>query len=348
MAIALRAMLALCALVASIGLAGASTPVAAAQRGLCQMRDTDRRWVEAVLGAWHIVVRDHLQARPRRLPPIIVYDRECSYRRASASDRSGPWISAPHGGRMQLPSGDVRSAAPDAFHAQVSTGGPFTVMGLPSIWRSTAGGDIPLGYYLEGVLLHELTHSYQGVAMPATTLIPMMGRGPFPTNLNTDSLEAAFRTNADYVRDGAIEERLLLASATARSDAEAQLQACRASDQLRVRRNRYFRGERAFWRQVDDIFLVSEGLAQWTMYVWLTRERNIGANQVISAILRSTPTHNRAFLLMLSVSRLVPDWRRLLMAPYPPSAAQLLAMACADNIQELARRGSARELDRVR
>jgi hypothetical protein len=326
---ALRVIIIACALFGAHASASGTQP--AASEASCRMSASDRSWVEGVLLAWPLFLRKYLHAPIRPLPPLIVYDARCSYRRESASDRRGAWAAQVHGGRILLPNGNVQPPTQIAFHVQYSRGGPFTAMSLPSLWSPDfSGRDIPLAHFLEAVLLHELTHSYQGVAMPETTLMSVPGRASL--DLSTGSMEAAFAGNSAYVRDRKTETGLLLAAATAPTDAEATLQACRAYDQLRGLRQRYFRGRNAYWARVDDIFLISEGLGQWAFYIWLTGERGIAPGVAFASVISATVTHNRAFLLFLTVDRLVPDWRSVLMSSRPPTAEQLLGMSCSGDV----------------
>ncbi len=108
-------------------------------------------------------------------------------------------------------------------------------MSLPSIWRPVAPkSEIPLEWFLEGVLLHELGHSYQSAATPDVSFPTLLKRLPQAGNVNDDSVQEAFNANADYVRDYEAERDLLFRAASAPTVAEARALACDALDRLRA------------------------------------------------------------------------------------------------------------------
>lgn len=295
----------------------------------CQTADEDRRWLVEALAGWSVVRGDFLNAPVQPLPQIVAYDQRCAYTLASAHGRSGEWAVAEHRGEIALPSGATIPPAPNAFNAVTDRGHNFVVIALPSIWRPVAPkSEIPLEWFLEGVLLHEIAHSYQSAVTPQISFPALLQQLPATASISDDSVQETFEKAPAYVRDYQRERDLLFAAATAPTDADSRALACDALTALRSRRQRHFGGAKAQWALVDEMSLTTEGLGQWVAYAWLTRQRGLDRALVLSKLRGPYWSQEQGLATFLVIDRLVPGWQKRLFAPRPSTAAQLLGIAC--------------------
>ena len=294
----------------------------------CGTADGDRRWLGQALAGWQVVVRDFLKSAEHRLPQIVTYDSRCSYTLAAPSGSPAQWSVARHGGEITLPNGGKIPPAPNAFNAATEAHN-FVVMSLPSIWRPVApASEIPLEWFLEGVLFHELSHAYQSVVTPELSFPHLHREYGLPESVNDDSVQEAFQTNAAYVREYQSERDLLFRAASAPTDVEARAFACEALAKLRTRRARHFTGSSSEWALVDEISLTTEGLGEWVSYSWLTQARGLAPSLVLSKLRGRFWSQEQGLAIFLTVDRLVPHWQRRLFSRSPATAEHLLALAC--------------------
>lgn len=295
----------------------------------CDIADDDRRWLGQALAGWQVVVRDFLKVLRHPLPTIVTYDGRCSYMLSAPSGSPARWSVSQHRGEITLPNGMKIPPAPNAANAATQNGEHFVLMSLPSIWRPVAPkSDIPLEWFLEGVLFHELTHAYQSVVTPELSFPSLQKRLSLPANISDDSVQEAFGANAAYVRDYQSERDLLFRAASAASEPEARAFACEALAKLRARRARHFTGSNAHWALVDEISLTGEGVGEWVSYKWLTRRRGLASSLVLSKLRGRYWSQEQGLAIFLTVDRLVPDWQRRLFSRSPATAEPLLTLAC--------------------
>lgn len=295
----------------------------------CQPADKDRRWLEEALAVWRDVQRDFLKAPGQPLPQIVTYDGRCSYTLAATATQPASWAVAQHRGEIMLPNGGKIPPAPNAFNAVTDSGHNFVVMAMPSIWSAVAPkSEIPLEWFLEGVLLHELAHSYQSAVTPGISFPALLRRLPPTAQVSDDSVQEAFAKDPDYVRDYQAERDLLFRAVSAPSDAEARVLACGSLAAIRARRERHFTGEDAHWAAVDEMSLTTEGLGQWVAYTWLTRGRELAPSLVLSKLRGPYWSQEQGLATFLLVDRLVAGWQRRLFSSDPMTAERLLALAC--------------------
>ena len=295
----------------------------------CAFAAEDRQWLEDALDGWRTVSRDFLRAPEQRLPQIVTYDKRCSYALESRADSAPQWSISEHGGEISLPNGGKIPPAPIAVNAATDAGDNFVVMSLPSIWRPVAPkSEIPLEWFLEGILFHELAHAYQSAVAPETSFPALLKRLSLPDNVSDDSVQDAFKANADYVRAYEAERDLLFRAASAPTDNEARALACEAVDKLRARRERHFSGSNAHWALVDELSLTTEGLGEWVSYKWLTSARGLPSSLVLPKFRGAYWSQEQGLATFLVVDRLVPEWQKRLFDRSPATAEDLLALSC--------------------
>lgn len=295
----------------------------------CQASAEDRDWLGGALAAWRATFRGLLQAPDRPLPQIVAYDSACAYTLAPSPGTGARWSAVAHRGQVALPNGTTIPVGPNAFNAVTGAGANFVVIALPSIWRPVAPkSEIPLLWFLEGVFLHELAHSYQADVTPALSFPALLKRLPADAAISDDSVQEQFEKDPAYAGDLQAELDLLFRAASAPSRAEAQSLACDGLAALRSRRARHFAGANAHWALVDEVSLTTEGLGQWVAYAWLSENRRLDRNLVIAKLRSRYWSQEQGLAVFLVVDRLVPDWQRRLFSRSPETAERLLKLAC--------------------
>jgi hypothetical protein len=295
----------------------------------CSVAEDDRKWIQDAFQNWGVASREYLQLTDHPLPHIITFDAHCSYSLAPRAGRAWVWAVRAHDGQIVLPGGSTVPAVPSAFQAATNGQESFVLMSLPSIWRAVAPqSEIRLEHFLEGVLFHELVHSYQSVFTPSISLRALQTRHPFLESLSDDSLQEEFQNDTAYLMAFELERDLFFKAAVAEADNEARALSCHALGKLRDRRARHLSGKRAHWAEVDEISLTMEGLSQWTAYSWLTSGRGIPPATALAKLRSPSWSQDEGLAIFLLIDRLVPDWQQRIFAASPAGAQQLLAITC--------------------
>jgi hypothetical protein len=299
----------------------------------CIMSTDDQSWIERALANWHVAEQKELLLPPSPLPTIVAIDASCQFVAAPRTDGRLVWQGTHHGETVALPGGKtvpfgvISFAAPD--DGKASTG--FFAMSLPSVWRAKGiESGLGLERLMDGVLLHEMTHTRQFYFVNPK-MAQLAAQYGLSDDIGDDSLQDAYKDNAAYVKDYQSERDLLYAAAQARTNSEARMLARQALSKLRARRSRWFTGDAQKWKPLDDIFLTMEGLGQWTAYAWFTdkSEFHLNPEKVLLEVRRKRNhwTQDEGLAVFLVVARLLPGWQKFAFAPKPELAESLLERA---------------------
>ena len=141
-----------------------------------------------------------------------------------------------------------------------------------------------------------------------------------PESIDDDYLQSVFEDDTEYVaayeREIALYQRAVAEpdSAAARESAR---EALAASDQ---RRERHFQGDRAFFAEVEPLFLNMEGVASWVAYAV------VGHGGDPLAFAGRFWSQQQGLLLFLLLDRFDPGWKaRVFAAEVPDPFAMLRA-----------------------
>ncbi len=297
----------------------------------CQMEQTDAAWLAAAIANWRVVAREKLLISPDPLPMMIMTDAGCQYASRNLTGGRIRWLGKRHNGSISLPDGSSVPLGVTAFAKPLDEREDgFFVMALPSVWRS-AGVESGIGLerLMDGVLLHELMHAYQFYyANPR--LAELTRRYGLPDTIGDDSLQETFESDSAYVSVYEAERNLLFEAAGAPDHNQACELASRALNKMHERRSRWFTGESA-WADLDEVFLLMEGVGQWAMYAWYVDPRGgaLDRQTAIHELRRGGKywTQDAGLALFLVIDRLLPGWQRLAFARPPVTGAALLAQA---------------------
>ena len=294
------------------------------------MEPSDRQWLFSALANWERAAREDLQVAPAPLPTVVAIDGRCSYRLPSGD--VGRAIGAPHGGTVTLPGGRQVPLGP--ISAASDDAGGYFAMSMPSVWRAAGvTSELGLERLMDGVLLHEISHTSQLALASDEFERIAAGAGLDSANWNDDMIQDRFAKNRDYTAAWRAETEALYAAALAPTRDEARDLAATALGMLRARRARWFTGADAYLSDLDDVFLTMEGMGQWLAYRHYLSP--VGGNETEAAALKAVRpdrtywSQEEGLALILVLDRLLPDWRDRVQAAPGWRGERLLAAAVA-------------------
>jgi hypothetical protein len=287
-----------------------------------------RPWIASWLRAWDHTADTILKVQRVATPEMIFFDTSCVYAAPSGSPQ---WRAFAHSGAVTMPDGAKAPVGVMSFAAP-GPNGPFFAMAAPEVWAAAGVNSDQVGRerLLTGVFLHEFAHTRQIPALQQI-LDPIEKTWRFPQKLSDDVVQDRFGVDKEYETQYQRERDLLYRAAAADSVDESRALAKEALALIRVRQARWFTGENAVFRVLDDIFLSFEGAGQWVAYAWLVDPRGGGvAKDVAIAAMRRggrSWTQDEGLALFMLVDRLLPDWPSLVFRPESIGGLQLLERA---------------------
>lgn len=271
------------------------------------MSAADRAFLDSALATWQAVRADSLKLSAAPLPMFIVFDETCVWR-----DGAG----ATHKGTIALPDGNEVPARVMTF-AGAHEGKPFLVMALPAVWRADPKHrDNPqLERLLRSVFVHEMTHTRQSATLGAR--LTELETQHKIENLNDDIVQERFGGREGFAAAFAAERDLLYAGSVR--------EAVRLID---ARRALFFKGDDAFYAELEELFLGMEGVANWAgvraaMHDGATRDEAI----TLMRGSRKWFSQEEGLALFLAIDAAVPGWQGRVFAAKPVGVFGLLREA---------------------
>lgn len=328
----------------------AAAPLTAAP---CTMDDAGRAWIQSALDDWSLASRELLRLEPAPLPWMVFIDTACAWHVAPDAD-GDPVLAATlapagaplrvldrtvelrgveHTGMVRLPGGQEVPAAPLSFAAPYGdAGAAFFVIGMPAVWmRDPRHAEDPdLGWLINAVLVHEMTHTRQ-VASVYRRIDALAARVPNPDDLDDDVVQKRFDSIPAFRRSVEDEISLLYRAADEPgSDSKRELVAS-AVRMAQARRAHWFSGQDAAYGELEDVFLGMEGAAQWAAYQVALRHADPDADpkDVLTRFRRGGRfwSQDLGLALFLAADEMVPGWQTRVFGPEQASARALLAEA---------------------
>ena len=318
--------------------------------------DSSRAWVQSVITTWTTVSREHLRMAPAPLPWVVFYDEARAWHlnadaallppthtaSMSVPDESGQQHSLHavlhDNGLLWLP--DTSPLRLDARQPRMFTmpyaGGAraLSVVPLPSWLRRAVGAEATTDpeILISGVAVHEMTHTRH---LP--DLIRRIGRlrerHPIPAGITENLVEQTYADDAGYTALYRQERDMLIQAA---GDLDAQPAASlhlisRALALADERRGTYFRGDRTVFADLEDMFLVLEGVAVWAQFQAGRTHAPAGETWQTTAMnllhLNTDWIQEEGFVLFVLIDRLVPGWQARFFEPQFPSPFVVLREA---------------------
>jgi hypothetical protein len=178
-----------------------------------------------------------------------------------------------------------------------------------------------------GVASHEICHTRQIVDI-ARRIDALRAKGELPAALDDDIVQQTFGADPEYAAAFRRECDAMRRAVFTRDDAERRRLARAALALARERRGKYFTGPRAIFSEVEDLFVVMEGVAEGCQYRLALDESLAGtsAEQVYRDLLgREAPwVQEHGLLVLLLIDHFVEEWpSRFLTADFPSPFAVL-------------------------
>jgi hypothetical protein len=312
-----------------------------------------RAWLQRILDSWATVTRVNLRISPEPVPWLIAYDERHAWhlnpdesllparRRVSAttvsfngreyalhviSDEGSVWL--PAGPPIEV--GDGKP--PRVFSMPYGDGRrAFAAIALPSLLRRVAeNNDLEdlEGFFL-GVAGHELVHTRQlGDVMQRITRL--RERYTVPAGTTDNIIQETYKSNPEYVALYS-RERDALFQAASELDTNPDSARRLVSEALALaekRRATFFTGDHAVYTELDDIFLVLEGIGEW-VHLQIARAnapKDEPWPKTAMAVLKGNTdwVQEEGFALFVLIDQLVPNWQtRFLAADFPSPFAVL-------------------------
>ena len=248
-------------------------------------------------------------------------------------DRTAELRGVGHRGMVRLPGGQEVPAAPLAFAAPYGdAGAAFFVIGMPAVWMRdpSHASDPDLGWLIDAVLVHEMTHTRQ-VASVYRRIDALAARVPNPDDLDDDVIQKRFDSIPSFRRDVEGEIALLYQAADGPASASTRERVASALRMAETRRARWFAGQDAAYGELEDVFLGMEGAAQWAAYQVALRHAGPDADprDVLTRFRRGGRfwSQDLGLALFLALDAHGPGWQGRVFGPEQASARALLAEA---------------------
>ena len=282
---------------------------------LCSISADDRAWIDSAVDAWRITSREVLALDTAALPQMILFDGRCM------SD------GRPHGGKIRLPDGAEIPAAITSF-AGSHDDKPFLVMALPSVWRKVPrhADDPRLEAMMRSVFIHEMTHTVQSHTLGGR-IGALIDKYRLPSDeVDDDIVQKKFGADAGHTAAYEKERDLFYAAAAAPSADAARKLLAEAVAAMRDRRKQFMSGDRIVYAELEDNFLMMEGVANWAAY--RDARRNMTEAEAVTWMRGGRWwTQDEGLGIFLALDRALPGWHTRVLGDDPPSLQELFASA---------------------
>ncbi|MCW3462581.1 hypothetical protein [Chitinophaga nivalis] len=297
--------------------------------------------------AWELVSDHIFHLSPTSAPELLFFDDTYSYTTSATSAPNGtpfkgpafrgkqlPWRVAPYRDSLILPNATKVPVGLMSFAAPFKNGNGFFVMGTPPYWEKAGiqSQELGLKKMLTGVFLHEFAHTRQfnGIGRLVDSIEQQHA---FTTiNLTDDIVQDYFKKDSIYVREFQQEVNKFYEAAFTTDNTLFIKLVKEALSLLRQRQAKYFTGEKAVLKPLDDIFLSMEGLGQYTAVRWLIHPRggNLSFDTAVEGFRRKRNqwSQEEGLAMYLVLNKLAPpDWEHDIFGSQPRFITDLLEAA---------------------
>jgi hypothetical protein len=296
--------------------------VAAPTDAPCRLDDAETRWIQSALTLWQAASHDLLHRREDKVPWMILFDRRCTFHvepdpgrlevlpletSLELFGRSLRVIALPHSEKVELPGGkEIGVEVMAATQLYGEDRKPYLVAALPEVWRADEREKrVDPEKFPLGVVVHEMVHTLH-LARVSERIERIRKRHAVPEHVSDDTIQEVFGTRAGY-RDAYEKERDLLRQALEETDdGKSRALVGRALEAMELRRKTFFRGKEGFYADLDELFLMMEGVAVWT-HAELARRHP----ELVEFDRSKDPfwSQDEGWLLFQLIDRYVPGWQ---------------------------------------
>ena len=269
---------------------------------------------------WNLLASD-----PRPLPWIVLFNKECTFHLAPAQppadftrlDLPLSFVGVPHhrvlsGARRERPVAE-RHPGPDCArrHDIAVRPGPVDVL-------------------RHGITEHlEATLEVQP-GCDARRLDARKQEHDLPRRITDDLVQERFRSVPGFKEAFEAEREALYRAAAEPDPNRLRVLTAEAIALIRERRERFFQGPSAVYGELEDLFLMMEGLGEWLNFKLKIATLGESESQALEASrldTRNTWTQAEGLVLFLLLDRLVPAWQLYVLDDARTSPVDLLARA---------------------
>lgn len=312
-------------------------------------RQTDSALAETAkwFAAWETVSRDFYKIDRIKPVEFVFFDENYVYSTSEISVPNGElidgpklfgkkmiWKRAAQNGEITLPNRQIVPVGLMSFASELKNQNAFFVMPLPEFWKKAGVESKELGLenLVTGVFLHEFSHTQQ-MQNFGRKISEYEQKYKFETELSDDIVQDYFEKDTAY-NSAFREEVKLFYDAAAEKDKTKSAGSIKESiEKLRSRQNKYFIGDKAHFRKIDDFFLTMEGFGQFTMYLWLTSPKgaNLSPEIALKGVRRGGKqwSQEEGLALFLLLNKLVKpeNWAKSMFGNQTESVIELISKA---------------------
>lgn len=321
-------------------LAGAALPVSAQ----CLLEKNERNWINDSLSTWKRVRSEQLKLRSAPTPWLLLFDGRCVFhinpdraftetieqpRSLKLSHERLTLLGIQHAGTIKLPEkGEVPAQLLSFAAPYGNRRSSFVVFALPEFWRASPhlANEPNMGILTTSVFVHEMTHTlHRGYYAKLDEIERRVGQS---IEIDDDVVQSTFAGTDEFSLSVSAEIKLLYDAAKAKDRSAGRSLARNALERIKVRRSKYFIGDKALYAELEDIFLSMEGAANWAAYR-AAEHKGLNNEQAIHLIRRGGKywSQDLGLAIYLVIERLLPGWEANAFGERPISALDLLSEA---------------------
>jgi hypothetical protein len=297
----------------------------------CQLPEPERHWLQQALDGWTRIRHDALGLGPAPLPWLVLFDERCVWHlspdpasqpalettttQLSMNGEPVPVFSGRHTGQVLLPDGRLIGTRATASTSVYGNGSAtFSVVSMLGVWERDPrhAGEPRLGEFFQGLLIHELTHSTQLVAV-VRRIAALRRANVMPAIVNDDVVQRRFGFVPSFRTAIEAERNIFYRAVQSPDKAKQREWAGQGLSMARKRRARFYTDRSTAFRDLEDVFFAMEGSAQWAAYRWarLQSGPQIADDTVIGFVRadRKYWSQDEGLALYLLIDALVPGWQ---------------------------------------
>jgi hypothetical protein len=319
-----------------------------ARAEVCALESAERKWIERTLNLWQSISCESLRLKPVTLPWIVLFDETCVWHvlpdariprsklpndvattRLFVARRTLDVYGFSHNGQIELPNNEQIPPRLLTFASTYNNGdNAFLVFSMPSIWRQAPHlkSETHLDVLIRSVFVHELTHTRHRNFFDQISALERQHQ--FSEAFDDNIIQNRFGKREDF-RRAYEEERDVLYKAVLETKRRRKRELAKSVlDSIRQRHRQFFNGEDAFYAEIEDIFLIVEGVAQWAAYKSATAE-GLSSTNALKLIRRGGKqwSQDEGLALFLVIDSLLPRWQEKTFGETPISVTSLLREA---------------------
>jgi hypothetical protein len=233
--------------------------------------------------AWELISKDVYKMNKVKPVEFVFFDNTYVYSTSNVtiSDESainGPvllnlnlkWKKRVHNGSIIMPDKTKMDVGIMAFASTIpnENGKSFFVMPLASFWKEAGVDSNELGLHnlLTGIFIHEFSHSQQ-MQNYGKQLSLLENSTNFSMPFDDNLIQNIFQKDNNYVK--AYNQELAILNYIIKQEDLNKSLFNRLLALMKQRRNEYFKENYKELVTIEDFFLTTEGLGQYSMYLWL-------------------------------------------------------------------------------